>query len=313
MLGQAIVAATRSQPEKEVKTVHMVFSRAGWGGDPLYLVLDTVHAGGSYGTVGVTYEQKGRPIAKGVIMLTVPDPDLIRHARERALPVMDGPDHADTKRDIKGAWDLGTLAGADPFVPGDNGPPEYPMWVRFSGAPVPIRQHRSRADDNAINQALVAYVSNFHLISAAMRPHDLRPEQAHTEVSTGVNSHTVTFHDPVPAGAWFLLDQGAPYAGRGRVYGRGDVFTEDGKIIASYVQDAIDLGDYRTRRPSLITTGTTPMSAARLCQGPLPRRDRPGAVGEGTRAPPRLERVTLWAHACLGTTTTPSIRLSSRV
>ena len=160
LLGQAIVAATRSQPEKEVKTVHMVFSRAGWGGDPLYLVLDTVHAGGSYGTVGVTYEQKGRPIAKGVIMLTVPDPDLIRHARE--MPVMDGPDHADTKRDIKGAWDLGTITGADPFAPGDNGPPEYPMWVRFSGAP----------DDNAINQALVAYVSNFHLISAAMRPHD---------------------------------------------------------------------------------------------------------------------------------------------
>ena len=237
MLGQAIIAATRSQPEKEVKTVHMVFSRAGWGGDPLYLVLDTVHAGGSYGTVGITYEQKGRPIAKGVIMLTVPDPDLIRHARE--MPVMDGPDHADTKRDTKGAWDLGTLAGADPFAPDDNGPPEYPMWVRFSGAP----------DDNAINQALVAYVSNFHLISAAMRPHTLRPEQAHTEISTGVNSHTVTFHDPVPAGAWFLLDQGAPYAGRGRVYGRGDVFTEDGKLVASYVQDAMIRAFAKGRSP----------------------------------------------------------------
>ena len=113
------------------------------------------------------------------------------------------------------------------------------MWVRFSGAP----------DDNAINQALVAYVSNFHLISAAMRPHDLRPEQAHTEISTGVNSHTVTFHDPVPAGAWFLLDQGAPYAGRGRVYGRGDVFTEDGTLVASYVQDAMVRAFAKGRSP----------------------------------------------------------------
>ena len=170
-------------------------------------------------------------------MLTVPDPDLIRHARE--MPVLDGPGHADTKRDIKGAWDLGTIAGADPFAPDDNGPPEYPMWVRFAGAP----------DDNAINQALVAYVSNFHLISAAMRPHTLRPEQAHTEISTGVNSHTVTFHDPVPAGAWFLLDQGAPYAGRGRVYGRGDVFTEDGKLMASYVQDAMIRAFAKGRSP----------------------------------------------------------------
>ena len=111
LLGQAIVAATRSQPEKEVKTVHLVFSRAGWGADPLYLILDTVHAGGSYGTVGITFEQKGRPISKGVVMLTVPDPDLIRHARE--MPVTDGPGHADTKLDVKGAWDLGTVAGAE--------------------------------------------------------------------------------------------------------------------------------------------------------------------------------------------------------
>ena len=64
-----------------------------------------------------------------------------------------------------------------------------------------------------------------------------------------MNSHTVTFHDPVPAGAWFLLDQGAPYAGRGRVYGRGDVFTEDGKLVASYVQDAMIRAFAKGRSP----------------------------------------------------------------
>ena len=39
-------------------------------------------------------------------------------------------------------------------------------------------------------------------------------------MSTGVIGHTITFHEPVRAGDWWLLDQNVPYAGRGRSYGR---------------------------------------------------------------------------------------------
>ena len=247
LLGQAIIAATRSQPEKEVKTVHMVFSRAGWGADPLYLTLDTAHAGGSYGTVGITFEQKGRPISKGVVMLTVPDPDLIRHARE--MPVMDGPDHADTKLDVKGAWDLGTIAGADPFAPGDKGPPEYPMWVRFSGAP----------DDNAINQALVAYVTNFHLISAAMRPHDLRPGAgAHRDIHRGEQPHGDLPRSSTGRGL-------VPARSRSAVRGAGPRLRPRRRL-------------HRGRQArGFLRPGR---HGPRLRQGPLSRPDRLGAVGK---------------------------------
>jgi acyl-CoA thioesterase len=36
-----------------------------------------------------------------------------------------------------------------------------------------------------------------------------------------------------------LLAQESSYAGRGRSYGRAHVFTEDGTLIASFVQDAM--------------------------------------------------------------------------
>ena len=73
-----------------------------------------------------------------------------------------------------------------------------------------------------------------------MRPHaGVGQAQAHVTVSTGVVSHTLTFHEPAPAGAWLLLSHHSPYAGRGRCYGTANVFREDGAMVASYVQDGM--------------------------------------------------------------------------
>ena len=60
---------------------------------------------------------------------------------------------------------------------------------------------------------------------------------AHVSISTSVLSHTLSFHEPVNAGDWYLLAQSSPYAGRGRSYGRGDIFSEDGNLVASFVQE----------------------------------------------------------------------------
>jgi acyl-CoA thioesterase II len=104
------------------------------------------------------------------------------------------------------------------------------VWVRFEGAP----------DDLTTSQALLAYASDGFLIGTAMRPHKgVGQAQAHEALSTGVISHTLTFHDPFRASDWLLLAQASPYAGRGRAYGRADVFSADGRLVASFVQDSM--------------------------------------------------------------------------
>jgi acyl-CoA thioesterase II len=60
---------------------------------------------------------------------------------------------------------------------------------------------------------------------------------AHVSISTSVLSHTLSFHEPIDAKNWYLLAQSSPYAGRGRSYGRGDIFSEDGALVASFVQE----------------------------------------------------------------------------
>ena len=79
------------------------------------------------------------------------------------------------------------------------------MWTRFAGAP----------DDPTIDQALLAFATDGFLIGTAMRPHaGVGQAQAHVTVTTGVVSHTLTFHEPFAAREWLLLSHHSPYAGR---------------------------------------------------------------------------------------------------
>ena len=60
---------------------------------------------------------------------------------------------------------------------------------------------------------------------------------AHHTIDTNVITHTLTFHAPLSAGGWMLLRHESPVAGRGRSYGRAHVYSEDGTLVASFVQE----------------------------------------------------------------------------
>ena len=111
------------------------------------------------------------------------------------------------------------------------GPPDLDVWVRWDGAP---------EGDPVLDQALLAYSTDGFLIGTAMRPHEgVGQSQAHVTLATGVISHTLTFHQPAPAGDWLLLSHHSPFAGGGRSFGEASVFTADGALVASFVQDAM--------------------------------------------------------------------------
>jgi acyl-CoA thioesterase len=74
-----------------------------------------------------------------------------------------------------------------------------------------------------------------------MRPHrdSVNIADAHRTISTGVIAHTINFHERFDVSQWLLVTQEATYAGRGRVHGRGMVFTEDGQLVATFSQDSM--------------------------------------------------------------------------
>lgn len=223
LLGQALVAAAAGHDGKWPKTVHTVFARAASPEAPLEIVVDPVHAGRTFASSTVTISQGGRACTRSLVVLSADEPDLIRHAE----PAPDLP--VPPKAATDGSWQVHVVGAVDIEDPDAVGPAELDVWTRFDGAP----------GDPLLDQALLAFATDGFLIGTAMRPHaGVGQAQAHRTLSTGVITHTLTFHEPVSAGDWLLLRHASPYAGRGRSYGRADVFAGP-DLVASYVQDAM--------------------------------------------------------------------------
>jgi acyl-CoA thioesterase len=226
LLAQSLLAAARTVPDKEVLSLHCVFARGGNFAEPLQITAEVLQSGRAFASVSVTTSQSRGVCTRSTVLLHAPDADRIRHASP--APSVEGPD-AWKARDVAEFWDVRFVDEVDISSPELVGPPELRVWARFPGTP---------PDDVAVNQALLAYASDGFLIATAMRPHEgIGQSMAHVSVATTVLTQTLTFHEPVRAGEWMLLDHTSDAAGRGRSHGRAEVFTEDGRLIASYSQD----------------------------------------------------------------------------
>jgi len=226
ILAQTIVAASTVDPDKALKSVHTIFARGAGRDQPLDLEVEAMHVGRALASATVTARQGDRLCTRSLALLSAPEPDLIRHGT--TPPDVGGPDDAPPLGGGGEFWELRVVGGVDISDPDAVGPPELFVWVRFPGT----------GATGVVGQALLAYATDGFLIGTAMRPHaGIGQSMAHVSVSTSVLSHTLTFHEPVDAGAWHLLAQESPYAGHGRTYGRANIFAEDGRLVASFVQD----------------------------------------------------------------------------
>jgi len=225
LLAQSVVAGAAAMPDKQVKSLHTVFARGASMDKPLDIDVDVLHQGRALGSASVTIRQGDRLCTRSTVLMHSPDPDLIRH--QPAMPEVGGPDSFEP-RPVVAWWDMRIVDEVDISDPELVGPAELDVWSRFPDAPA----------DLTISQALLAYASDGFLIATAMRPHaGVGQASAHVTISTTVLSQLITFHEPFDASQWMLLVHESPYAGRGRGYGRADAFSEDGRLVASYVQE----------------------------------------------------------------------------
>ena len=226
IMGQMIVAASRYQPAKSVRSLHVIFARAGTVDLPVEITLDPFHSGRAFGSIEAIAAQGDRILSRGLLLVDSAERDVIRHQTPK-LPV-GGPqltppvptsDHPGVEVRVVDSVDL--------MTPAATGAPELFVWLRFNDVP----------DEPAMHQALLSWYTDPFLLGAAMRPHEgIGLAHAHETLSTGVITHTLTFHEPFCADTWLLIANRSLHAGGGRTYGEGHVFTEDGKLVASFVQ-----------------------------------------------------------------------------
>jgi acyl-CoA thioesterase II len=230
LLAQTIQVADRLHPGRPVRSLFTIFARPGKISEPTVFVAEGMVDGRSLASETVTAWQGERLCSRAMVLLDGGDDHYLDHGP--GAPDVGMPSDAAPSQDIVSypgcetriVDNVDTWSSAAPV-----GPPIVQVWLRWPDGPVSLSH----------SQSLLAYATDGYLIGAAMRPYEgVGQDLAHRELSTGVITHSMTFHTPFQAHDWMLMSFEAPYAGHGRIYGRGQVF-QDGKLVASLIQDSI--------------------------------------------------------------------------
>lgn len=103
------------------------------------------------------------------------------------------------------------------------------LWVRITTA--------AGIDDPAVQRQLLTYLSDFMLGSVAKLPHPI--EYRLPRIAATSLDHAIWFHNSHKCSDWLLYDCVSPYAGDGRALAEGKLFAQDGRLIATVVQETL--------------------------------------------------------------------------
>jgi acyl-CoA thioesterase-2 len=238
--GQALVAAGRTVGEgRPVHSLHAYFLRPGDPTTPIVYQVDRIRDGRSFTTRRVAAIQNGEAIfhlsasfhvpeegvSHQVPMPDVPDPETLPTWRERMAPYARemGPWY-DRPRPI----DVRYIGEPVRTVPtSEVRSPSHQVWLRADG---------KLADDPLLHACIVAYASDMTLLDTVMLPHGLIWEGNGLQVSL---DHAMWFHRPLRADDWLLYRQSSPTAAGSRGLATGTIFTRDGDLVVSVVQEGL--------------------------------------------------------------------------
>ncbi|MEU4168482.1 acyl-CoA thioesterase II [Streptomyces sp. NPDC026665] len=245
--AQALVAAGRTVPEdRHAHSLHAYFLRIGDPGAPIVYSVDRIRDGRSFTTRRVVAVQHGQPIfhlsasfqayEEGMEhqapMPPAPDPETLPTAAELLPLYADVFTDADVVERILEARESVDLRYVDapPFATvGEPREPRSQVWFRTNG---------KLADDPLLHVVLATYVSDMTLLDSILLAHG-RGGWVTGDVVGASLDHAMWFHRPFRADEWLLYDQESPSASGGRGLGQARIYTQDGRLAISVIQEGV--------------------------------------------------------------------------
>ena len=242
VLGQALVAATATAEGRVAHSLHAYFLRRGDFNSPIVYEVDRALDGKHFSSRRVVAIQHGRQIFNMSASFQSPEtglehqipmpdvplpetlPDLESYYRGMADQL---PPAARRMLELKRPFEFRPVRPPD-FLHGDKSAPLNHVWFRAV----------EKLDvDEALHRCLLAYVSDFHLLDTALKPHAvsiLSPQLVIASID-----HAMWFHRSVRVDDWLLYAVDSPSASGARGFTRGSVFSRDGRLVASAAQEGL--------------------------------------------------------------------------
>ncbi len=242
VLGQALRAAAATVDGRQVHSLHAYFLREGDHGAPIVYEVDRSRDGRSFSARRVVAIQHGAPIFTLSSSFQVPEPGL-----EHQSPMPDVP----PPEDLSDVLELNAraLASAPPKLqrfasvsaPFDFRPVEQ-VVLDNPGAQKPwknvwIKSRQQLPDERGLHVAMLAYVSDYGLLSTALLPHGADMFSGRLQIAS--IDHAMWFHRDFRMDEWLLYSCTSLSTSGARGLARGFVFRRSGELVATAVQEGL--------------------------------------------------------------------------
>ncbi len=243
VLGQCVSAASQTvEADRHVHSMHGYFLRPGDAALPVVYQVDRVRDGGSFSTRRVTAVQKGQPIftcsasfqydeegfQHQIAMPDVPGPEGLKSETELARMVEAMiPERMRERATSDKPIEIRPVTRINPFDPKACEPVKH-VWFRAAGA---------LPDEPQLHKLLLAYASDFNLLTTSMQPHGVSVFQKFMQVAS--LDHSLWFHSNLRMDDWLLYAMDSPWAGNARGFARGSIFNRQGQLVASVAQEGL--------------------------------------------------------------------------
>ncbi len=243
VLGQALSAASQTvDADRSAHSLHGYFMRPGDPARPIVYEVDCIRDGKSFTTRRVVAIQKGRAIFSMSASFQIEEAGFEHQA---SMPDVQGPD--EIKSEIEMALsvkekipisirdkilcvkpiEIRPVNPINPFSPSKEKPERY-VWFKTI--------HRM-PDDIAVHRYLLAYASDFGLVATALYPHGHTFWERAMQVAS--LDHAMWFHRDFRIDDWLLYAMESPSASKARGLSHGNIFTQDGRLVASTTQEGL--------------------------------------------------------------------------
>ncbi|MCK7547633.1 acyl-CoA thioesterase II [Marinobacter koreensis] len=242
VLGQALMAASRTVEDRLCHSLHAYFLRPGNHSMPIDYEVQRVRDGGSFSVRRVIARQDGKEILTGSMSFQVdeqgfdhqfdmpdaPEPEALES--EKALGKKLAEQMPEKLRDNLTRERPIEIRPVNPIHPlhPEKRSPHKQSWFRAQG-PLP--------DDPVLHRCLLTYASDFHFLSTAMNPHGVTFMSKKLQVAS--LDHAIWFHRDFRMDEWLLYDKDSPSASGGRGFNRGNFYNREGVLVASTTQEAL--------------------------------------------------------------------------
>lgn len=244
VLGQALAAAYETvDADRVAHSFHTYFLLPGDAKKPVVYDVERVRDGRSFSARRVKAIQGGKNIFYMTASFQVPQEGM--HHQQADMPVVPPPEEVQSDIEFYEAnfnkiaqpmrealsyhkpVDIRTVEAANSYQPVKRPPTRY-IWMR--------------ARDNltsslAMHQAALSYASDYHFLSTSLQPHGIAVTDKSLRIAT--IDHAMWFHRPVNFNEWLLYAMESPFSGGARGIVKGQIFTQDGELIASTMQEGL--------------------------------------------------------------------------